>query len=111
MSSVCWTDRLAVYDKLVAMSPNFERKGKAMPFTSANGYMFSQLNKAGELGIRLAPDQQERFTEEHNTTPFTADGAGMKGSVLVPYHLLEDLEALSVYLNDSYAYVTSLEPK
>lgn len=43
-----WTERLAFYDKLIDTNPNFERKGKTMPYTSVNGHMFSQLNKAGE---------------------------------------------------------------
>ncbi len=48
-----WEEQLTIYDQLVNLCPRFERKGKTMPFTSPNGYMFSQLNKAGEIGIRL----------------------------------------------------------
>lgn len=44
-----WDKRLKIYDELVANSPRIERKGKTMPYTSANGYMFSLLNKAGEI--------------------------------------------------------------
>ena len=102
---------MPIYDELVARNPNFERKGKTMPFTSANGYMVSQMNKAGEIGIRLPKEQQQRFLEEHSTTPFTSYGAVMNGYVLVPDHLLEDLDALSETLKDSYEYVMSLEPK
>ncbi len=46
-------ERLKLYDELVAQCPNFERKGKTVPYTSANGYMFSLLNKDAEFGIRF----------------------------------------------------------
>ena len=35
----------------------------------------------------------------------------MRGYVLIPNHLLEDLDQLAKYLNESYDYVMSLEPK
>jgi len=103
--------RLARYDELVAACPDFDRQGKTMAFTSANGYMFSQLNKAGELGIRLPKDEQERFIETHGTGPFTSYGATMRDYVRVPEAMLDDTEAMLGYLNASYAYVMSLPPK
>ena len=48
MGSDMWKEKLKLYDKLIDTNPNFERKGKTMPYTSVNGHMFSQLNKAGE---------------------------------------------------------------
>ena len=63
-----WDEQLAIYDQLVDLCPRFDRKGKTMPYTSANGYMFSLLNKDAELGIRLSKESGERFKEEHNTT-------------------------------------------
>lgn len=45
MDKDTWNERLAFYDRLIAANPNFERKGKTMPYTSVNGHMFSQLNK------------------------------------------------------------------
>jgi hypothetical protein len=111
MTSDFYAERLAIYDQLVAMSTKFDRKGKTMPYTSANGYMFSQLNKAGEIGIRLRKDEQQAFFEEHSTTVFKSYGAVMNGYVLVPDRMLEDLSALAVYLDAGYEYVMSLEPK
>lgn len=35
----------------------------------------------------------------------------MRGYVLIPNHMLEDLDKLSAYLNESYDYVMTLEPK
>ena len=44
-----WREKLKIYDELVAKCERFERKGKTMPYTSANGYMFSLYNKACEI--------------------------------------------------------------
>jgi len=106
-----WDERLAIYDQLVDLCPRFDRKGKTMPYTSANGYMFSLLNKAAELGIRLSKESGERFKEEHETTIFKSYGAVMRGYVLIPDAMLDDLETLSTYLDEAYDHVMSLEPK
>ncbi len=106
-----WEEQLAFYDELVAMNPNFERKGKTVPYTSANGHMFSILNKDGELGIRLSKESGERFMEEHQTTRFKSHGAFMRGYVLIPKHLYEDMDLLSKVLQEAYEYVLNLEPK
>ena len=65
-----YEEKLKLYDELVAKCPRFERKGKTMPYTSANGYMFSLLNKAGEIGIRFSKEVQEKYLEEFSTTIF-----------------------------------------
>lgn len=106
-----WKEKLALYDKLVDKCPRFERKGKTMPYTSANGYMFSLLNKDGEFGIRFSKDVQEKYMQELNTTIFKSYGAVMKGYILIPGHLWNDLDTLAKYLDESYDYVMSLEPK
>ncbi len=106
-----WKEKLELYDRLIDSNPDFERKGKTMPFTSANGYMFSQQNKDGEIGIRLPKEVGQKFMEEHQTTAFKAYGAVMKEYVLVPEEMFDDLALLSTYLNESYRYVMSLKPK
>ncbi|MDX1479982.1 MAG: hypothetical protein R3301_19880 [Saprospiraceae bacterium] len=65
-----YAEQLKRYDALVAKCPRFERKGKTMPYTSANGYMFSLLNKAGEIGIRFSKEVQKQYLEQYNTTLF-----------------------------------------
>jgi hypothetical protein len=102
---------LEQYDKLIAMTPGIEQKGKTMPYTSADGHMFSQINKDGEIGIRLPKDKQEMFLNDYKTTHFKSYGAIMKEYVLVPEGLLNRLDILSHYLLDSYNYVKSLKPK
>ncbi|MCW5515984.1 TfoX/Sxy family protein [Muriicola sp. Z0-33] len=106
-----WEKKLAIYDALVAKCPRFERKGKTMPYTSANGYMFSLLNKNGGLGIRFSKEVQEKYLKAFNTTLYTSYGATMRGYILIPEEMLEDLDTLAKYLNESYEYVLSLEPK
>ena len=106
-----WKQKLELYDKLVEKCPRFDRKGKTMPYTSANGHMFSLLNKDGQLGIRFSKGVQEKYIQEFDTTIFKSYGAVMKGYVLIPDHMLEDLDKLAEYLNESYDYVMTLEPK
>ena len=106
-----WKEKLAIYDQLISKCPRFERKGKSMPYTSANGYMFSLLNKDGQIGIRFSKEDQERYMKELNTTLYKSYGAVMKGYILIPDQLLEDLDTLAEYLDQSYDYVMSLEPK
>lgn len=106
-----WEEKLKKYDALVARCPRFERKGKTMPYTSANGYMFSQINKAGELGIRFSKEVQEKYMKELNTTIYKSYGAIIKGYILIPDEMLDDPDNLAKYLNESYDYVMSLKPK
>lgn len=106
-----WEEKLKIYDALVAKCARFERKGKTMPYTSANGYMFSLFNKAGEIGIRFNKQDQEAFMKEHDTTIYRSYGAVMKGYVLIPEQMWGDLETLSKYLDKSYDHVMTLKPK
>ncbi len=106
-----WDEKLALYDKLVEKCPRFERKGKTMPYTSANGYMFSLLNKDGEFGIRFSKEKQEKYFKKLNTTNFKSYGAVMRGYILMPEALWDDLDTLATYLNESFDYVMSLDPK
>ena len=48
-----WEQKLEIYDQLVAKCPRFDRKGKTVPYTSANGHMFSLLNKDGEINFTV----------------------------------------------------------
>ena len=106
-----WEEKLKIYDELVAKCPRFERKGKTMPYTSANGHMFSLLNKAGEIGIRFSKEVQEKCIEEFDSTIFKSYNSIMHGYVLIPENMLEDLDNVARYLDESYDYVMSLEPK
>lgn len=106
-----YEEKLKIYDELVTKCPRFERKGKTMPYTSANGYMFSLLNKAGEIGIRFSKEDQKKYMEEFDSTIFKSYNAIMHGYVLIPENMLEDLDNVARYLDESYDYVMSLESK
>ena len=106
-----WEENLKIYDKLVAKCDRFERKGKTMPYTSANGHMFSLYNKAGEIGIRFSKEVQKKYIEELETTIYKSYNSIMHGYVLIPKRMWKDLNKLAKYLNESYDYVMSLPPK
>ena len=106
-----WEKKLALYDEAVAKCPRFDRKGKTMPYTSANGHMFSLLNKAGELGIRFSKDIQQGYIEDLPTTIFESYGATMRGYILIPEKIYSDIEKFAEFLNQGYDYVMTLKPK
>lgn len=49
------SEKLQLYEKLVANNPLAERKGATVPCTSLNGHMFSYLSKEGKVALRLPP--------------------------------------------------------
>ena len=106
-----WEENLKVYDALVSNCDRFERKGKTVPYTSANGHMFSLLNKAGELGIRFSKDVQKKYMEEYETTLFKSYNSIMHGYILITTEMLIDKENMIRLLDESYDYVMSLDPK
>ena len=73
--------------------------------------MFSQLNKEEQLGIRFSKEIQEKYIKELGSDYFKSYGATMRGYVLMPEELWDDLDKLAEYLNESYDYVMTLEPK
>ena len=106
-----WEEKLKLFDALVDKCPRFERKGKSVPYTSANGYMFSLLNKDGEFGIRFSKEKQKEYMEKWDSTLFKSHGATMRGYVLVPDQMFENMDALAEYLNEAYDHVMTLPPK
>ena len=106
-----WKDKLKVYDALVGKCTRFKRKGKTLPYTSANGYMFSLFNKDCEIGIRFSKTVQDKYIQEFPTTLYKSYGAVMKGYILIPERMWDDLVTLAKYLDESYDYVMSLDPK
>ncbi|OUR91843.1 hypothetical protein A9Q87_08555 [Flavobacteriales bacterium 34_180_T64] len=106
-----WKEQLKFYDGLIDQCPNFECKGKKMIYTSANGYMFSLLNKVGEIGIRLPKTIGQQFMKDYNTGPYKSYGAVMKDYVLIPSNLYTNTKLLIDCLNESYTYVMTLPTK
>ena len=106
-----YKEKLKIYDELVAKCDRFERKGKTMPYTSANGHMFSLFNKAGEIGIRFSKEVQKKYIEEFDSSIYKSYNSVMHGYVLIPEIMLEDLDNVAKYLNESYDYLMSLKSK
>ena len=106
-----WEERLKVYEDIIFRCPRFYKKGKTVPYTSANGHMFSILNKEGEIGIRFSKEVQKKYIESWKSGVFKSHGATMNGYVLITTSMLEDLDLVAKYLDESYDFVMSLETK
>ncbi len=106
-----WEEQLALYDRIIDTHPEIERKGKSMPHTATNTYMFSMLNKAGEIGMRLPKEQREQLMEEHHTTEYKSYGAVIKDYILIPTSLYDQIDVLASLLHDSFEYTKSLKPQ
>ena len=110
MPATSSTDRVALYDRLIATNPKIERKGDANPYTSLNGNMFTLLHQS-RLAIRLSEDEREKFLKKYKTKLFEAYGTVMKEYAAVPDALLENTKELRKYLDLSYQYAQTLKPK
>ncbi len=72
---------------------------------------FHSFNKAGEIGIRFSKEIQKKYIEEFDSSIYKSYNSIMHGYVLIPEKMLEDLDNLAKYLDESYDYVMSLDPK
>lgn len=106
-----WNKNLELYENLIELFSEVERKGKTMPYTSMNGHMFSFLDKEGILGLRLSEEDRDLFIKEHKSELMVQHGRTMKEYVIVPQSLLSAPKKLSKYFKQSYTYVASLKPK
>lgn len=106
-----YKEKLKTYDELVAKCNRFDRKGKTMPYTSANGYMFSLFNKASQIGIRFSKEVQKKYLEEFDTTLYESYGAVMQGYILITEEMLQNLDFVAKLLDESYDHVMTLKPK
>lgn len=104
-------DKLALYNELIKTNPEIERKGLKLPYTSANGHMFTFLSESGTLAIRLPEKERESFLNKYNTSLMEAHGTIMKEFVVIPEELLKNTKEVKKYLNLSYEYVKTLKPK
>jgi len=105
------SDKLALYEKLVATNPKVERKGATVPYTSLNGHMFSYLSKEGKLALRLPAGEREAFLKKYKAKLCQAYGVVQPEYVEVPDSLFSSTRELKKYFDCSYDYVSSLKPK
>lgn len=105
------SDKLELYENLVATNPSVTRKGSTVPYTSLNGHMFSYLSKQGKLALRLPPAEREAFLKKYKAKLCEAYGVVQPEYVEVPDSLLSSTGELKKFFDCSYAYVGSLKPK
>jgi TfoX/Sxy family transcriptional regulator of competence genes len=110
-SSAVRSDKLALYEELVATNPNVQRKGATVPYTSLNGHMFSYLSKQGKLALRLPAPEREAFLKKYKAKLCEAYGVVQPEYVEVPDSLLSSTQELKKFFDCSYAWVGSLKPK
>jgi hypothetical protein len=103
--------KLALYEKLIAGDPNIERKGATIPYTSANGKMFTYLSPTGALRLRLPPGEREAFMKKYKTRVVVQHGVVMKDFVAVPPGLLSRTTELKKYLAISRSFAEQLGTK
>ncbi|MEL6724876.1 MAG: hypothetical protein AAFZ74_12040 [Pseudomonadota bacterium] len=103
-------DVINLFEGAIKASGRFERKGKANPYTSANGHMFSQINKEDQLGIRLPKARQQDLSERFGAGPFKSYGATMRDYVCLTPEMLIDAALVTDLLNEGFDFVSAMPP-
>lgn len=101
---------IARYERAIAASGAFERKGKANPYTSANGHMFSQINKDDQLGIRLPKSRQAELLDTYGAGPFKSYGATMRDYVCLTPDMLAEDGLITALLVEGFTFVSAMPP-
>jgi len=104
-------DKLALFDTLIAIRPEIERKGANNAYAAVNGNMFLLMQPDGVLAIRLPEDARAEFLKEYKAELHEAYGAVMKEYVAVPDAMLGRTKELRKYVAASYDYAKSLKAK
>lgn len=103
-------DLIALFEAAISAADQIERKGKANPYTSANGHMFSQINKDDQLGIRLPKPRQQALLDEYGAGPFKSYGATMRDYVCLTDEMLSDQALITSLLQEGLAFVSAMPP-
>jgi hypothetical protein len=85
-------EKLALFDKLIAVRPEIERKGANNAYAAVNGNMFLLMQVDGVLAIRLPEDEREEYAA-------------------VPDVVLGKTKELQKYVAASYDYAKTLKAK
>ena len=99
------------YAAAIEATDGVNLKGKANPYTSMNGHMFSFLSKEGDVCFRYAEPRRKELADEFGVAEVRAHGAVMRGYVAMPDHVLADPIRLKALFAESLAYVQTLKPK
>jgi hypothetical protein len=82
-----------------------------MPYTSVNGNMYSFLDKAGVVAIRLGEADRDAFMRIGGTIYVHETGAAMREYVTAPPALIGNTKALAGWLGKSLGYAKTIKPK
>ena len=104
------TDLISLFEDAITASGQYERKGKANPYTSANGHMFSQINKDDQLGIRLPKPRQQELLATYGAGPFKSYGATMRDYVCLTDQMLAEDGLVTKLLDEGFAFVSAMPP-
>lgn len=111
ISDIEYAGALERYRELVADATGGQVKGKVNPYTSMNGNMFSFLDKAGTLCLRLSDEDRAAFVAAFEAGPVIQYGAVMKDYVPVLPKVLADPVVLKGWFAKCLAYTQSLPAK
>lgn len=103
-------DLINLYESAIAVSDKAQRKGKANPYTSTNGHMFSQINKDNEIGVRLPKPRQKDLLEQYGAGPFKSYGATMRDYVRLTDEMLDEPGLLTRLLDEGFDFVAAMPP-
>jgi TfoX/Sxy family transcriptional regulator of competence genes len=104
-------EKLALFDELIAVRPEIERKGANNAYASVNGNMFLLMQADGVLAIRLPEGAREEFLKKYKAKLHEAYGAVMKEYVAVPEAALGKTKEMQKYVAASYEYAKGLKAK
>ena len=106
-------EKLELFDQLIAVRPEIERKGANNAYAAVNGNMFLLMQADGVLAIRLPEDERAEFLKKYKAKLHEAYGAVMKEYVAVPEAALVagKIKEMQKYVAASYEYAKSLKAK
>ncbi|MDG1431345.1 MAG: hypothetical protein P8L68_04260 [Paracoccaceae bacterium] len=104
-------ENLTVYRELVERFFQDRVKGKANPYTSMNGNMFSFLDKAGVVCLRMSKEDRISYAEEFRTGEVIQYGSVMRGYVAIPEDRLTDPDGLEGVFKDCLKNARALPKK
>jgi hypothetical protein len=73
--------------------------------------MFSFLDGAGAMALRLSEELGEEFRATYESGPVVQYGSVMRGYVSVPSSLLAQTAELAVWFDKAYDWIGTLPPK
>ena len=86
-------EKLELFDQLIAVRPEIERKGANNAYAAVNGNMFLLMQADGVLAIRLPEDARAEFLKKYKAKLHEAYGAVMKEYVAASYDYAKTLKA------------------